>query len=345
MKRIALSSVAALALVGCGPPPGNNTTPEPQRCESAEYLAFDPANHAPQDVRLQKIDEMLVLFADAEKAPSSSSDKADQVLAIYQDPSAALSAKVAGRKDVHFTDERANVGAKLDETIRGAIFELKAATSAQQVKIAKQKAEKAGFNRWLYLSIVQELSSPSYKHFDEAYGYLGTGPTNAEAGRKSYARIATKRDGNNGTTLASELFALVLDGACACEKALAAKGATEMAKDDDPAYAQMVRSMDEKLELVTAYSVGHELFELDAKRADQAAATVKLYEGEGYFQIIEPYMKAAGGSRAQVATELRAVYEAALTKAKANDPSWIAGFNALDLLQKLEGAYGVDVRS
>jgi hypothetical protein len=118
-----------------------------------------------------------------------------------------------------------------------------------------------------------------------------------------------------------------------------------MAKDDDPEYARVVKSFDDKLQLVGAYSVGHELFELNAKKSDAPAAMVKLYEGDGYFQIIEPYLKAAGGAKAQLATDLRTAYDAAIAKAKAADASWVSEFKATELMGKLESAFAIKIKA
>lgn len=310
-------------------------------CNATEYVAFDPNNHAPQDLRLAKIDEMLKLFSDAETTPTDAAAKSAAIKVIYEATDAQLSGKVAGRKDVH---DGSTIGTKLDQTIRGAIAELAAATTKTKVQIAKQKFEKAGLNRWLYLSVLNELYASTKKNYDEAYGYLGTGSANAEAGRKSMARIATKRDGNNGTTLAAELFVLLNDGACALETALDKKGATSMAKDDDPEYARVVKSFDDKMQLALVYSVGHELFELNARKSDANAAMVKLYEGDGYFQIVEPYLKAAGGAKAQLSTDLRAAYDAAVAKAAAGDATWVSELKATELLGKLETAFAIKIK-
>jgi hypothetical protein len=343
LKKFASWLVPGMIAVGCGtpPPPAVEEVKSYPRCTATEYLAFDPNNHAPQDLRLAKIDEMLALFAEAQTTPADAAVKAAAIISLYEGTDAQLASKVAGRKDVHLVGDQAAVGVALDQTIRAAITELQAATTKVQVQIAKQKFEKAGLNRWLYLSIMQELYEPSLKHYDEAFGYLGTGATNAEAARKSFARIATKRDGNNATTLTAELFASLNDGACALEKALDAKAVTSMKKDDDADYAQVVQQLDDKLQLVVAYSVGHEFFEI---KNSGSAALVQLYEADGYFQIIEPYLTAAGGAKAQLATDLRTALNAALVKAAADDTSWATDLNSIDPLGKLEAALSIDVK-
>lgn len=310
-------------------------------CSATEYLAFDPTNHAPQDLRLAKIDEMLGHFATAAGDPTHAADAAAAILAIYEDPEANLAAKVLGRKDAHFTGAAAESGAAIDAAIRDGITRLGAATTAHEVAIAKQIFEKAGVQRWLYLSVYQELAEPSREHYDEAYGYFGSGATNAEAGRRSMSLLATKRDGNNETTLADELFVHLLDGRCALDAALDAAGVEELALGDDPAYAAIVATLDGKLRLLFAYSVGHELIELDAERSDVESAVVKLYEGEGFFRTIEPWLQDAD---ATLAADLRTAFDDAITKTEAGDTSWLAAFPALELLGRLETHYAIDVK-
>jgi hypothetical protein len=351
LKSVGMGMFLAVALLtGC---PGPETPdPDPvvsERCSetSADYLAFDVTNHAPQDERLKAIDAMVSMYGVAETTPAKAAEQAAAVLAKYQDPTTNLQAKVKGRADKHFTGDAAAVGPALDATILSAIEDLKNATSKLEVSLAKQRFQKAGMYRFLYLSVMQELLEPSYKHYDEAYGYLGTGPSNANDGRRGLSRLATGRDGNNGTTLAAELFSLIKEGSCSIESALKAKNADSMAYGEDENYAKFVRNMDAKLQLVFAYSVGHELFDIDLFKGDANTAYIKLVEGEGFFQTMEPYMKLepAGSPKAKLAARLRTAFDAAIAKAKAGDTSWITDIKATELLTELEAAYAVDVKA
>ncbi len=352
MKHVGMGMFLSVALlVGCGPETNEDPTPGDEvsaRCDesTAEYIAFDVTHHAPQDLRLQKIDEAIALFTVTAEELSSVGTRADAVLAIYTDTTANLQAKVKGRTDVHFVDDSAAVGPALDTAILDAIEDLRNADTLLKVSLAKQKFEKAGMYRFLYLSVLQELHEPSKEHYDEAYGYFGSGPSNAEAGQKGLSRLATKRDGNNGTTLSAELFAALKEGACSMETALALKGVDTMALEDDELYARLVRQFDVKLQSVFAYSLGHELFDIDAKKGDADTAYIKLVEGEGFFQTLEPYMNIIPGSaKANLAAELRSAFDDALVKAAAGDTSWIAEFDAVGLLGKLETAFGIDVKA
>ncbi|HEY0840021.1 MAG TPA: hypothetical protein VGD74_07530 [Vulgatibacter sp.] len=339
-KPVSLLVPAALllALAACGTSEEEVDPPGSERCGSNEYLAFDPVNHEPQDQRLAAFDEMLVLFGEAQADPARAEAKAQEILAIYERPSLKLSEKVAGRTDVH--DPDAPLGAEMDAAFRSALEMLKDAGTATEVSVAKQRMEKAGIYRFLYHSVLQELWEPTRKHYDEAYGYLGTGETNAPAGRKGLARLAGKRDESNGTTIAGELFLHVLDGACALEKALDERGADEMAVDDDPAYLEVAQTIDRKLRKVIAYSIGHELIGLGKSGADVDGALVKLEEAEGYFVILERGLARGAAAEKDFAQAMRAALDDAFA---AEDEGWIAAFPAADLKASLEAAFGIHV--
>ena len=145
MQSIGVSTLVATLLVGCGGDPQIIDPPPPisQRCQSpAEYLAFDAANHAPQDLRLQKMDEILAMFDQAVTTISSAPDKAAQALALYKGTDANLQAKVQGRLDMRYSPPRA-VGAGIDKDITDAIEKMRTATDPHDVRVAKQYAEKA----------------------------------------------------------------------------------------------------------------------------------------------------------------------------------------------------------
>jgi hypothetical protein len=248
---------------------------------------------------------------------------------------------VRGRLDVHFTPATA-IGSELDKTITDAIAALRTAKDAHEVGLAKQRFEKAGMYRFLYLSVAEELfKEPSYKHYDEAYGYLGTGATNAAAAQRGLARLAASRDSGNGTTMSAELFDLMKEGSCVLETALQSRNAISMAREDDAAYTQLSRRIDAKLQLVFAYSAGRYLMVFNT--TDVKTAHTQLVEGESFFQIIEPYMLAEGGVKADTARELRAAYNNALSKVN-NDATWPQSFPAQSLLLKLEQAFSIDVK-
>jgi hypothetical protein len=347
-------TIAAVIATACGcgatveQPPGGGSTTQSLRCSSAEYIAFDPTNHAAQDLRLQRIDEIIALFAVDPASPVDPADvanKASKAKDKYEASDANLAVKVQGREDLHFNagDPRRSVGAELHQAILGAIEDLRSATTTTEVNTARHWVQKAGFYRFLYLSVNEELREPSYMHYDEAYGYLGTGQSNAEAGRRGLARLATSRDSGNGTTLASELFAFIKDGACIIEQALQPRNATSMALSDDAAYAAHVEKLDARLQLVFAYSLGHEIFEIAQDPTDK---DVELVEALGFFRTLEPYLLAApqGSPKRALGDTLKAALETAEAKRQIGEP-WAGGFDATGLLQQIETTYGIDVKA
>jgi hypothetical protein len=352
LQSVGAMFLAVSLLAGCDPDVTPPARPDPvsERCDeaTAEYKAFDVVNHEPQDKRLVAIDQMMAQFPAAEADPTKSAAAADAILAKYKDPATNIQAKVLAREDKHFTGAAAAVGPELDAAILGSLDDLRAAQTTLDVKLAKQRFQKAGIYRFLYLSVMEELYEPSYKHYDEAFGYLGTGASNADAGRKGLARLATSRDGNNGTTLSPELFALIKEGSCIIEEALKAKNADTMEYGADEQYSRFVQRMDAKLQLVFAYSVGHELFDIDLFKTNPNTAYEKLVEGEGFFRTLEPYLKnaPAGSARANLAVQLRTEFDKAIAKAKAGDTTWISEMKATEvLLPALEAAFAIDVKA
>jgi len=329
----------AFGLAACDGTTDDPAGKEAGRCEATEYLAFDPVNHAPQDARLDAIDQMLALFAEASTDPSTAAAKAKQIRDLYESPTTKLAAKIEGRKDVHHPE--APLGAEMTATIEDALSRLEGATTATEVAIAKQRFEKGGMYRFLFHSVLEELWAPTRQHYDEAYGYLGSGETNAPGARRSLARLATQRDATNGTTLGEELFTHLLDGACALETALDARGADEMNVDDDPAYFAAAQAIDRKMRLAVAASVGHEVYEIGKAGADVDGARIELHEVDAFFSILERSMSSGTDAEKALAADLRTAVDEAMAN---EDASWIAAFPADDLLRAIESTFGITVK-
>jgi hypothetical protein len=357
MKRIKVLGLgmflSTALLAGCQPPEETEDPVKSERCSATatEYLAFDVNNHASQDKRLKAIDDMIALYTAAEADTATVGAKADAVMALYTSTETSLQAKVLGREDKHFSGDEAKVGQEIDKAILEAIDDLREAGSASDpklaVKLAKQRFEKAGFYRFLYLSVMEELYEPSYKHYDEAYGYFGSGAANTAAGQKGLSRLASRRDANNGTTLNVELFDMLREGSCTIETALKAKNADTMEFADNADYSKFVQNFDEKLQRVFLYSVGHELVDIAANRSKPNDALVKLVEADGFLVTLEPYFKSAssGAAKYEAISQLRAAIQAAYTRVDAKDTTWVNDFPAEDLLLKLETAFGIDVKA
>lgn len=338
------AALLAFTFAACG----NDETPPDdggrvERCEATEYPSFDPVNHEPQEKRLAAVDEMLEKFAAAQKDPSVAAAAADEVEAIYQRADLKLQIKVRERTDVHFDGVEGEVGPDLDQVILAAIDDLRGATTALDVSLAKQLFEKAGMYRFQYLSVMQELYAPSRKHYDEAFGYLGSGPTNAPAGQKGLARLATKRDGENGTTSANELFQLILDGNCALDRALTEAGTDTIELGDDAEYDAIVHAIDHKLQLVMAYSIGHELYGIEQKRSSPDEARVKLYEAVGFFAVVKPYLAVGSSEEQKFATDFDQALAAAFDASRDGTADWLVDFDAEAFLDRLEALYGIRI--
>lgn len=352
MKRMQAAGVgvvlAATLLVGCGgeekPPP----VPEPQvapQCDSpTDYIPFDSANSAQQELRLQRIDDILALFDAATANVAVAGDKAAQALALYQGSDARLQADVQGRMDLR-SSPAALVGPELDAAITGAIEDLRKATTAHEVRVARQRLAASGFYRFLYLSVMEELlTAPSREHYDQAYGYLGTGQTNAEAGRRSFARMATERDATNETALAPDLFTLVVSGACTLEGALEYLGKDTMEVEEDEPYARLTRMMDARLQLILVYSLSHELFAYTRASTDAQAAQLALIGADGLLRTLEPSLEQSGQERVALAHELREALDTALAASRPDDPAWISTFKAQDFLDRIQASWFIDVK-
>ena len=162
----------------------------------------------------------------------------------------------------------------------------------------------------------------------------------------SVALVATNRDSDNGTTLNPELFSLIKEGSCLIETALKARGTDSMEVGADESYRRFVQRFDAKLQSVLAYTMGLELREIDLDKSAPDKAYLELVESEGVFQSLEPYMTLSPGSaKANLAAELRTAFDAALTKARAGDTTWINEFKAAELLGEVETAFSIDVKS
>ncbi|MFL5349718.1 MAG: hypothetical protein ACJ8AT_33390 [Hyalangium sp.] len=349
MQSVGVSAVlAATLLLGCGgeekPPPVSEPQVSPQCDSPTEYLAFDPANSAPQELRLQRIDDILALFDAATANVAVAGDKAAQALALYQGSEARLRADVQGRMDLR-SSPALLVGPELDATLTGAIEDLRKATTAYQARVARQRLVTSGFSRFLYLSVMEELlTAPSREHYDQAYGYLGTGRTNAEAGRRSFARMATERDATNETALAPDLFALVISGACTLDGALEYLGKDSMEVEEDEPYARLTRMMDARLQLILVYSLSHELFAYTRVPTDAQAAQLALIGADGLLRTLEPSLQQSGQERIALAHDLREALDAALAASRPDDPAWIPAFKAQEFLDRIQASWFIDVK-
>jgi hypothetical protein len=342
---LVLVGAALVGAGGCGSSDNEKVIEDAkgQNCGADTYTAFDPQNHASQDVRVQAQADIAAKADEAIADPTKAAALFAEIEALYKG-SADLQAKVQGRADDHFPDdpEAAKVGAVIDGHIMAAIARGKAATTATDAGIAKQVIDKS-LTWFFYLSVYHELVLGARDKYDEAFGYLGTGPTNDPAALRSVALTASKRDANNGTTLEPALFQAIIDGSCALDTRLIEGGAESIDWTTDEAYAAKVRAIDETMQQVIALSVGHELFK-PVKDLEAGEAKVKVFEGAFFFFAIEGVMKAKGGQAETDAVAIGKAFRDAMTAIDAGDTAWQAEFDSDFIRDRVAAAFGVTVK-
>lgn len=314
-----------------------------QNCSGEGYAAFDEANHAAQDARLAATETMA---EDADEAIADLSKAAiefGEIEELYQS-TADFQMEVQGIGDEHFAEdpEAAKDGEAIDADITAAIARGKAATSAIEVKIAKQIIDRSLLHHFA-LYAFHEVLEGERAPFDEAYGILGTGPANDPAGRRGLAAAAAEMDGINGTTLAADLFDALRAGSCALDQALTASGADKVDWTKDEAYGEAVRALDGTIEAILATAAGHEFAEL-ADQADLEDATEELYEGAYLFRAIERKMRAMGGDAAANAEGIRARLDAAIAASEMGGSDWQAALDAGSIRAQIAAAFGVTIK-
>lgn len=343
MHRYVFAALLAFA-PGCG---GDNERvieeAKGQNCGAVTYTAFDVQNHASQDARVAAQASIAAAIAAAADDPSKAAAVFATVDETYR-TAADLQAKVQGRADDHAPDDAAAgaVGAAIDADITAAIARGKAATTGTEVGIAKQIIDKS-LTRFFYLSVYHELLEGDRVTYDEAYGYLGTGPKNDPTTLASIAAVARKRDDANGTTLGADLFTSIIAGSCSMDKALTASGAETMDWRSDADYANAVGEIDELMLKVLAASCAHEFF-APLSGLDAEEAKVLAFEGGYYFFAVESAMLAKGGKAATDAAKIRAMLDTAMEAIDAGATDWLAAFDSDFIRDSVVQAFGVTVK-
>lgn len=341
-RRLPASMLAAALALGAGcidnhiPDP----TGRPRQCDSASYVAFDPANHAEQDVRLDAAAQMKGLMAAALASPAEAATNFAAAADVYA-TSAELQAKVQGRTDDHLA-EKPNVGTEIDARISAALEAGGAATAAHDIEVQAEIVDKA-LTEFFFLSVFHEVTAGQAVTWDEAFGYFGAGADNDLGSLRGFAAVAKKRDDENGTALEAVVFQRLVDGSCQLAERLAADEVEIVDVFADEGLASVVDSMDDAMIDVLAYSVGHEAMAIAAAKAagDGDGAAVKLVELDGFFRPLERLMQDVGGDSARRATAIRAPVDAALA---ADDDSWLATFDAEAILAAIEAERDIDVK-
>ncbi|MEQ9503778.1 MAG: hypothetical protein RIT81_43385 [Deltaproteobacteria bacterium] len=339
---------STLLLVACS---GNDTADDDDstiapQCGAAEYIAFDAANHANQDIRIAAYVEIVARMRAAAEDPSTA---AAEIMDLEENvyTRADLRAKVQGRQDDHF-DPPMDVGADLDARIMAGFAAGRTATTAVDLTIARQAVDKT-LIEFFYLSVFHEMVLGQRSKWDEAFGYYGAPSDNAEGDRKGLAAVATSRDATNNTTLSASIFNGIVDGSCALVNALTEAATDEIDVRATPALWSIIEATDEDMQKVLAFSAGHEAFDMvevqarlpNGAQEDIDEMRIKLAELDPYFKPIERLMNDRGGMSAARAARLRSEIDAALND---STTAWMATFDAQGIIDDLEAEYGIDVR-
>ncbi len=344
-SKILSASFCVLLASACGSETDDISMDEFAQCTGGGYTAFDQANHANQDLRVGAYVQMVDLMNQAKADPAQAEALFTQAEDLYIN-TASLQAKVQGRKDDHLSSQPA-VGVQLDETIMAGFASGKLATTTFEVNLAKQAVDKTMIE-FFFLSVYHELQAGSRAHWDEAFGYYGSGANNDDA--RGFAKLADKRDATNGTNLRAEIFNAVVDGSCELAKALDETGTDEIDNNNHPSVLVAIDAIDSRMQVALAYSVGHEAYEMDEllqgaagdlTEEDQEAVWIKLVELEHYFRPLERIMQAAGGESATRAQSIRTILDQ--TSMSATD--WMPGFDASIIIDLLEAEFsGIEIR-
>jgi hypothetical protein len=335
---MAYSALAVLA-AGCGQDPGQSALPQ---CAGTGYHAFDPANHASQDRRVEAFQNIHVLLDQAQADPATAADRFTAAETLYQD-SASLKAKVQGRKDDHLAS-KPETGKTLDQQIAAAFADGRAATTAFGVALARTAVE-VPLLQFFYLSVYKELIGGAAKNWDEAFGYFGSG-TDAKS-PKAIAMLMVDHDKQYGTKLYDEVVDGLVRGSCLLGQELEAKGVTEIYVETNPELWPLIQGVDRRLQVVLAAAASSAASRIAAVQsaAGGKAATVEqeqaawlgLSELSHFLDPIERVMLEQGGESKARAEAMRQV----LAAANYSTSAWLADFNVKIIVDGIEAEFGV----
>lgn len=355
LSTIALAGVLGCGLVACGDGTTDGAegaeqvtaaSSENLNCSSSAYIAFDSANHANQDIR-------LATYADMNDLMKAGEFTAARELYQDADASAKLQEKVQGRKDEHIADAPVQ-GERMDATIL-AWLDAGAATDDELVLgVAKQWVDKT-LGEFFFLSVHHEILAGARKNWDEALGYFGSSTDNDEGDLIGLASTAAKRDGNNGTTLETDIYNNLILGACELDRALGADGESVGELSDAPDLQAVIDNIDVAMIEVLAYSVGHEAFEMEelaqATEVDAAKLTIKAAELGAFFIPVERIMVERGGESATRAQTIRTLIDAMADfdpeAPDFSDDSWMQdmGDAPATIIETLETEFEIDIKA
>lgn len=354
LTRLALCAAVLSAAAGCD---SDDHTTHPADASSdassgdsaaagKSYQPFQQANLANQLLRVSAWQSINTLRKSADfKAEhfGESCGKWSTSVTTASDPSkfgslyvetANLSVKVQGRKDVHSYANPVELGKKLDAAICAAIEAGAKAGATPRDSVGSidwhaQIVDKS-LQHFFYASLFNYLLDGSRKGYDEGVGYYGMSLDGAEG--IGLAGTVASRDGNCGTTYASQIWGLLRSGRDKLDAALIAEGKTgnEDKLSKPTAELQALASeIDSKILEVLALSLGREV--IGIQKGDKPS--IKLIEGRMFAAMLLPYV-------AQWDQQKGTQHAAALQTLSQDDP---AKAEPAKVLAAIQAIWGLDV--
>lgn len=295
-----LALAGALLLGGCGPVDNERLIAEAQglNCGGDHYEAFLPGADATAHKHVAAEHAIAEEIQEAVEQPVLANEAFGEIELTYRG-SGGLRSTV--RAVVDPEDPSIPLGETLDLAISTAIAQGKTASKASL--IGPLGAKIRGHLAWFYaLKAVADAREGTWEGYDEAFAYLGTGPTGLEV--EGVAGPVSRRGGSS-----SELFATALATACALDRALIAANATVVDGSANGPIAAPLEELEASAHrsFATAIVLGMEsLDNLD----DQAAAS-EVLEDAALFAAIEARMESLGDEAAKDAEVIAADFAAA----------------------------------
>lgn len=334
------STTAAKADAG-GDTAGNDTT-----SAGKGYVPFAQANLANQLARVAAWRAIANLhegksFSAADFgqscgawSPTATTASDPKKIASLYVETANLSTKVQARKDAHSYAAGAAVGMALDASICSAI-----AAGAQAGNVPREAVGSIDWHaevvdkallHFFYASLYNYLVDGSRKGYDEGVGYYGMSLDGTDP--SGLAELAAERDGNCGTTYASQIWQRLRDGRGLLDAALTAEGKTgneDKLTTPTPQLKQLAEEIDGLMLEVFALSLGREVVGL--QKGQEGA--VELVEARMFAAVVRPYVEFRD-------KEKGTTHAAALQTLNQDDPSKV---DTAAILAAIKAVWGLDV--
>ncbi len=355
--RLALCTAVITAAAGCDSDdhsthPADATSGDSSDTSSdtassgKSYQPFQQANLANQLLRVSAWQSINTLRKSADfKAEhfGESCGKWSTSATTASDPSkfgslyvetANLSAKVAGRKDVHSYANPVELGKQLDAAICAAIEAGGKAGATPRDSVGSidwhaQIVDKS-LQHFFYASLFNYLLDGSRKGYDEGVGYYGMSLDGAEG--IGLAGTVASRDANCGTTYGNQIWELLRSGRGKLDAALTAEGKSgneDKLSKLTPELQALASEIDSKILEVLALSLGREV--IGIQKGDKAS--IKLIEGRMFAAMLLPHV-------ADWDKQKGTQHAAALQTLSQDDPSKV---DTAKVLAAIQAIWGLDV--